>query len=54
MQQTSSGKLSKRDVCWYFRNLWASLTLREMSGAFGDLGTFLPLMVRRQALPHHP
>ena len=31
-----------------WRNFLRGLTLSEVSGAFGDLGTFLPLLVRRR------
>lgn len=27
------------------RDFWGALTISEVSGAFGDLGTFLPLLV---------
>ena len=45
MEQRSGGMPEGKDVWLYLRQLRASLTLREMSGAFGDLGTFLPLLV---------
>ena len=32
-----------RDAIFTF---WAQLTLAEVSGALGDLGTFMPLLVR--------
>jgi hypothetical protein len=34
-----------------WHRLWRELSLAEVSGAFGDVGTFLPLLVRLAALP---
>lgn len=34
-----------------WHRLWRELSLAEVSGAFGDVGTFLPLLVRLPALP---
>lgn len=33
------------DAKEHFASFRASLTLNEISGAFGDIGTFLPLLV---------
>ena len=47
--QITAGKMgAKKHVCRYFKGLWTSMTLPELSGAFGDLGTFLPLTVRHR------
>ena len=50
MEHSSGGMPEGKDGWLYIlkrlhARFTSSLTLREMSGAFGDLGTFLPLLV---------
>jgi hypothetical protein len=45
MQMDSIGRRYILNVKDSMRAILASLTLSEISGAFGDLGTFLPLLV---------
>ncbi len=46
MEMSSIGRNICTQVLSGFQSFWASLTLTEISGAFGDVGTFVPLLVR--------
>ncbi|CAL8471686.1 g11228 [Coccomyxa elongata] len=45
MEMSSIGRNICSRVSSCFQSCWVSLTLTEISGAFGDVGTFVPLLV---------
>lgn len=45
MESNSIGRDAVSNISYGVRTFWASLTLTEISGAFGDIGTFVPLVV---------
>lgn len=45
MEGNSIGRDAFSNISYGVRTFWASLTLTEISGSFGDIGTFVPLVV---------
>ncbi|KAK9918174.1 hypothetical protein WJX75_001970 [Coccomyxa subellipsoidea] len=45
MESNAIGRDAVSNISYGVRTFWASLTLTEISGAFGDIGTFVPLVV---------